>query len=126
MLCFDGLIGKMEAKATCPECGSEFLQSTADSNNGFCFRCKPKKTRGADHEEIAGKMELSLRLLLAAIFAIIFAGVGYGAGSAIWSGIGVLLALIGFPIGAIYGFFCREINSLIRVVFRSLFHFDGD
>lgn len=71
-------------------------------------------------------MELSLRLLLATIFAFVFAGLGYGAGAAIWSGIGVLLALIAFPIGAIYGFFCREINNLIRMVFRSLLHFDGD
>lgn len=70
-------------------------------------------------------MELSLRLLLATIFAFVFAGLGYGAGAMIWSGIGVILALITFPIGAIYGFFCREINYLIRMMCRSLIHFDG-
>ena len=115
----------MEAKATCPECGIEFLQRTADSNDGRCLKCRPRPSNGVDHEAIAGKMELSLRLLLATLFAFVFSGMGFGAGAKIWSGIGVILALIAFPFGAVYGFFCREINQLLRAGFRSLLHFDG-
>ena len=113
-----------EAKTTCPECGTDFLQSTADSNGGYCLKCKPRKRNGILHEVLAAKMEFSLRFLLAFVFAFVFAGLGYGAGAVIWAGIGVILTLICFPIGFIYGFFCREINFFIRGFFRAFLHPD--
>ena len=113
-------------KATCPECGSEFLQETADANGGYCLKCKLVKKSEVDHGMVAEKMEVGLRLLLAVIFACVFAGLGYGIGAVIWTGVGVLLAVAGFPIGAVYGFFCPEINAILRGAFRWLISFGGD
>ena len=112
-------------KATCSECGIEFLQTTADSNGGVCRKCRPGSDGGKlgalDRSEIfAGNIELSMRLLLAFFFGSVFCGLGYVAGAWIWSGIGLLLALIMFPIGFVYGFFVVEINALIRFAFRCL------
>lgn len=114
---------KMEMKTTCPQCGASFLQTTADLNDGFCLKCKK---RGIDHDEVATGMELGFRFLAASFFGCLFAALGYGIGSAIWTGIGIVLALISFPIGLIYGFFCREINFFIRMLLRSVFHLQGD
>lgn len=113
-----------EPKTTCLECGVEFLQATADSNGGYCLKCRPNKKAETDHEEVAEKIVLSLRLLFAIVFAFVFAVLGYGAGAVIWFGVGVILVLVGFPIGFVYGFFMREINSFIRAMFRGLFHFE--
>lgn len=88
-----------ESKTTCLECGAEFLQATADSSGGYCLKCRPSKKAGTDHEEVAEKILLSLRLLFGMVFAFVFAGLGYGAGAVIWFGVGVILALAGFPIG---------------------------
>lgn len=111
-----------EPKTTCLECGAEFLQSTAHSSGGYCLKCRPNNKAEADHEEVAEKMLLGLRLLFAMVFGFVFAGLGYGAGAVIWFGVGVILALVCFPIGLVYGFFMREINSFIRAMFRGLFH----
>ncbi|BCX47623.1 hypothetical protein HAHE_15310 [Haloferula helveola] len=108
----------MSAKTTCPECGAEFLKKTADSNGGYCLRCRPKKKREVDHESLADTMEIGLRLLLGFVFGCIFAGAGYGVGAMIWVGVGVLMALAGFPLGFLYGFFLPEINGFIRNCFR--------
>lgn len=109
------------AKTICPDCGAEFLQSTADSNAGRCLKCNPgnKRKESINHEDVAESLELSMRLLLGFVFSLLFASFGYGAGAVIWAGIGVILALICFPVGFVYGFFCREINSLIRGIFRA-------
>jgi hypothetical protein len=107
------------SKSTCPECGTEFLEGATDSNAGCCLKCKPFKKGGMDHGMVADKIELSLRLLLAFGFAVVFAGLGYGAGAVVWAGVGLLLALACFPIGFIYGFFCPEINFFIRALIRS-------
>ena len=101
-------------KATCIKCGSEFLQSTAESNAGYCRKCKG----GINHESIAEGVELSMRLLLAFVFAFVFSGLGYGVGAVIWTGIGIILALVFFPLGFVYGFFCVEINFFLRMIFR--------
>ena len=108
-------------KTHCPKCGEDFLQSTADSNQGTCLKCRPARPRSLPDPE---PIELSLRLGLACLFGFIFAGMGYGAGDLMWSGIGVILSLISFPIGFLYGFFCREINALIRGIIRTLFQID--
>lgn len=113
-----------EPKITCLECGAEFLQTTADSSGGYCLKCRPNKKAEMDHEEVAEKMVLSFRLLFAMVFAFVFAGLGYGVGAVIWFGVGVILALVGFPIGFVYGFFLREINSFIRAMFRGLLHLE--
>ncbi|MDA8968918.1 hypothetical protein N9F48_02505 [Akkermansiaceae bacterium] len=110
-------------KTTCPDCGTEFLQSTADSNDGACLKCKPRK-KGINHESVASKIEVSMRLLLAFFFGFVFAGLGYGAGAVIWAGIGVILAIACFPIGFVYGYFCQEINIFIRGLIRTLLPFD--
>ena len=111
----------MSAKTTCPECGAEFLKKTADSNGGYCLKCRPKKKREVDHETLGDTMEIGLRLLLGAGFGCVFAGIGYGLGATIWVGVGVLVALLGFPLGFLYGFFCPEINAFIRGFFRMFF-----
>ena len=116
----------MTQKAICPKCESEFLQITADSNDGYCLKCRPNKKSSIDHAHVAEKMELGLRLLLAIVFGFVFAGMGYGAGSVIWAGIGIALSLAFFPVGFVYGFFCSEINPIIRSFFRSLLHFGSE
>ena len=88
-----------EPKTICLECGAEFLQVTADSSGGYCLKCRPNKKAEIDHEVVAEKIVLSLRLLFAILFAFVFAGLGYGAGAVIWFGVGVILALVGFTIG---------------------------
>ncbi|MES2983054.1 MAG: hypothetical protein V4727_12135 [Verrucomicrobiota bacterium] len=112
----------MSEKAKCPECGVEFLQSTAESNGGFCLKCKPSET-DFNHDKVAETLELGMRLLLASVFAFVFAGLGYISGAAIWTGVGVILALVCLPIGFIYGFFCREINFFIRSFLRIFLNF---
>lgn len=110
-------------KIICPDCGVEFLQATADSNDGLCLKCKPRK-KGIDHEEVAEKIGIGLRLLFAFVFGFIFAGLGYGIGSLIGMDVGIIIALIGFPLGFVYGFFSQEINFFIRGLFRVFLHFD--
>lgn len=65
-----------------------------------------------------------MRLLLAVVFGFVFAALGYGAGAVIWVGIGMILALVCFPIGLVYGYFCAEINVFIRGLIRALLNLD--
>ena len=67
------------------------------------------------HEEIAESITLVFRITFAILFSSILASLGYALGSTIWVGIGVLLGLCFFPVGAIYGFFMLEINEFLRL-----------
>ena len=107
-----------DLKANCPKCGAEFMQSTADSNGGFCLKCKPSRK---DHEAIAEGITLGFRILFGFIFAIVFAGIGYSLGAVLWKGLAILFSMLSFPIGFIYGFFVREINSFLRMLVRAIF-----
>ncbi len=121
-------------KLNCKVCGKEISQETADNYLGGCWRCHPGtgtadgRYEGKDEEKfnienIADSMEFGMRLLLAFVFGCVFCGLGYAAGAWIWSGIALLLALIFFPIGFVYGFFAVEINALIRFALRWLIKF---
>lgn len=108
-------------KTTCKKCGTSILQTTANYTGGVCRPCKKFKIGST---EVAEGMEISLRMILAVVFAVFFSIIGYGLASLVWIGFGVIFAIILFPLGAIYGFFCSEINFFLRSILRSILHFD--
>ncbi len=77
------------------------------------------KSKSKNIETTVEKTELGMRILFAIIAGTIFAVIGFTAGALIWSGIGVILALVLFPIGALYGFFCDYINAILRSFLNS-------
>ncbi|HAV64929.1 MAG TPA: hypothetical protein DCY13_21480 [Verrucomicrobiales bacterium] len=66
-------------------------------------------------------VELGLRFLHALLFAILFACLGYALGRLRWVGEGVFLAIMGFPVGLLVGFFWFEVREFF-VWLKSKFH----
>lgn len=55
-----------------------------------------------------------MRSLFAVGFASLFAIAAYTIGSAIWVGIGLILALCVIPVGLLIGFFWLEVKFFLR------------
>lgn len=71
-------------------------------------------------EDVAEGVEIGIRLIVAFLVGGILAGIGYGLGAVIWSGIGLLLAIILFFPGLLIGFFFMEIRMIIEMGFGLL------
>ncbi len=101
-----------EKKVTCLTCKAEIIQATAIKNRGLCAQC----IKGTSLEDIADGLSLGIRILRGVFFSSIFAVVGYAAGSVVGAMTGIFVAVPFATLGFVYGCFCSEINSLIRVV----------
>lgn len=113
-----------EPKTTCAMCGAAILQMTADSNDGACRRCKPRKGKAREGEiveDVLDTFSFGIRLAFAIIFGVIFATSGYSLGAVVWSGLGIMLALPAFPLGFLFGWFIREIRLLIQLFLQGFF-----
>ena len=108
----------MSQKTACPSCGSSFLQKTADENRGICRKCAPSEKNRAQKIPFAEKLEIGMRVFLAIVFAAVAGGLGYSLGHGVFAGFGLIGAIFLLPVGFIYGFFCVEINWLLRTALQ--------
>ncbi len=67
-------------------------------------------------EDAGEAMEYGMRLFLGGLFAVVFSSFAWGLGGQIWVGVGVLCAIVVFPIGFAVGFFWPEVKMLLRLM----------
>ena len=76
------------------------------------------KTFWSRAEQVGESMELGARTLLGLLFAFVFAGLAWQVGSHVWVGLGLIIALITWPIGFVIGFFWLEIKLAAQIILR--------
>lgn len=88
------------------------MQSTAKKTGGLCRPCDA----GPDLVQVAERIEIGSRFLLAVVGAVIFGGIGYAVGALLSVLGGVVLAIPCAVIGFVYGFFKPEIHAILGLM----------
>ena len=107
-----------EKQTTCAKCNATILEVTAEKNNGVCMKCV-NESEGKVLRFVES-VELGFRAVFGVGFGIAGAVLGYVLGATIWTGVGIVLAMVFVPIGFVYGFFLPEINFCIRLAFKAI------